>query len=200
MLAALERLLTKRRTLHGIPVEVFNRRADIEDERLFARLDEALALVARTDPRRLRRMRRDLSVLHVRRGMTRGAFVPATRACILDNTFVANPQFSATEVAACIVHEATHARVHAMGVRRGDLPKEERLCRKAEIAFATGLPDGDRVVARAGAALVSRDDEVAPAIDYAEVRRRVLAADIAALRAPGWVKRWLAWRAGVVLP
>jgi hypothetical protein len=200
-----ERALTRVRTLHGLRVEVFNQRADIDDERLFARVDEALGLIASADPRRFRRLARDLRVVHVRRGMTRGAYVHPTRTCILDNTFVANPAFTAAEVAACIVHEAMHARIACMGVRRRveDLPREERLCRRAEIAFAERVPDGaaaQPVIARASAALELRDDDVAPAIDYAEVRRRVAAADLAALRAPRWYKRWIARRLGVTLP
>lgn len=198
----LERALTKVRTLHGMRVEVFNQRADIDDERLFARVDEALGTIVRADPRRFARLARDLRVIHVRRGMTRGAYFHEGRVCVLDNTFVANPQFSATEVAACIVHEAMHARVAVMGVRRqpGLLPKEERLCRKAEIAFASRVPDGAPVVARATAALESRDADVAPAIDYAEVRRRVAAADLQAMRAPLWMKRLIARRNGIALP
>lgn len=197
----LERTLTKVRTLHGMRVEVFNQRADIDDARLFARVDEALGMIARADPRRFARLARDLRVIHVRRGMTRGAYYHEGRVCVLDNTFVANPQFSATEVAACIVHEAMHARVAVMGVRRlpGMLPKEERLCRKAEIAFAARVPDGAPVLARATAALHARDADVAPAIDYAEVRRRVLAADLQAMRGPTWLKRIIARRNGITL-
>src|SRR5690349_19682543 len=130
----LERTLSRERTIHGVRVVVYNRRADIDEETLFARTEAALALVARVDPRRFRRLSRDLAVLHVRRGFTRGAYYHATRACVLDNTFVANPRFAVTEVAACLVHEATHARIAAMGVRRdGDAAArahEERICRR----------------------------------------------------------------------
>ena len=198
----IERRLTRTRTLHGITVTVMNRRTDIDEETLWARTDAALALIATVDPRRFRRMARDFSVLHVRRGFTRGAFYQQSRACVLDNTFVANPQFTITEVAACLVHEAMHARVQAMGVTRGrdDRAHEERICRKAEIAFAERAPDGERVIARARAALESVDTDVAPTIDYAEVQRRVMAADLAASPAPMWLKRWVARRQGLTLP
>jgi hypothetical protein len=98
-----------------------------------------------------------------------------------------------------------HARVAAMGVRRdardaASRAHEERICRKAEIAFAELTPEGAPVIARAAAALVSRDDDVAPTIDYAEVQRRVLAADLAAAPVPAWVKRWVARRRGLTLP
>ena len=201
----LERALTREQVMHGVRVTVYNRRADITEAQLFERIDAALALIARVDPRRLRRLARDFSVLHVRRGFTRGAYYQQTRACVIDNTFVANARFSVTEIAACIVHEAMHARVAAMGVRRDtsdDAARahEERICRKAEIAFAARAPDGAAVLARARAAFESRDDEVAPTIDYAEVQRRVMAADLAAAPLPAWLKRWIARRRGLTLP
>ena len=201
----LERALAREQVLHGVRVVVYNRRTDITEAQLFERIEAALALIGRVDPRRLRRLARDFSVLHVRRGFTRGAYYQQTRACVMDNTFVANPRFTITEIAACIVHEATHARVAAMGVRReasddATRAHEERICRKAEIAFAERAPDGAPVIERARAALESRDDEVAPTIDYAEVQRRVLAADLAAAPLPAWLKRWIARRRGLALP
>jgi hypothetical protein len=199
----IDKAVTRVRTLHGVRVVVLNRRPDIEEEVLFARVDAALGLIARVDARRFRRLSRDLVELHVRRGFTRGAFYPATRTCVLDNTFVANAQFTVNDVAACIVHEAMHARVAAMGVRveGRDRAREERICRKAELAFAARTPDGaPSVVERAGAVLVASDEDAAPVIDYDEVRRRVAAADLAAAPLPGWYKRWLARRHGLTLP
>lgn len=199
----IDRAVTQTRTLHGIRVVVLNRRPDIQEDVLFERVDAALARIAQVDPRRFRRLARDLAELHVRRGFTRGAFYPASRTCVLDNTFVANPQFGIDDVAACIVHEAMHARVAAMGVRveGRDRAREERICRKAELAFAARTPDGaPSVVARAGAVLTASDEDAAPTIDYAEVRRRVAAADLAAAPLPGWYKRWLARRHGLTLP
>lgn len=198
----MEAALTQVRTLHGLRVEVFNQRADIDTETLFERTDAALGLIASTDPHRFRRLARDFRVIHVRRGFTRGAYYHDGRMCVLDNTFVANPAFTTAEVAACIVHEAMHARIACMGVRRRaeDLPREERMCRGAEIAFAERAPGGERVIARAAAAMAASDDDVAPRIDVAEVQRRVLAADIAAMTAPRWVKRIVARRAGITLP
>src|SRR5215217_9340696 len=146
----IERTLTRERTVHGLRVTVYNRRADIDEAQLFERTEAALDLIARVDPRRFRRLCRDFAVLHVRRGYTRGAFYHDSRACVLDNTFVANTGFSITEVAACIVHEAMHARVTAMVSRRVPSDEarahEERICRKAEIAFAERAPDGAAVI------------------------------------------------------
>ena len=197
-----EAAFTQTRTLHGIPVEVLNQRADIDTEVLFERTGAALAMIAASDPRRFRRLARDLRVIQVRRGFTRGAYYHDGRRCVLDNTFVANPAFEPVEIAACIVHEAMHARIACMGVKRRpeQLPREERMCRRAEVAFAERAPGGERVLARAAPALELADDDVAPSIDFAEVQRRVLAADLAAMQAPRWLKRWIARRNGIALP
>lgn len=202
LLHRVEAALTQVHTVHGLRVEVFNQRADIDTALLLERTEAALGLIASVDPRRFRRLARDFRVLRVRRGFTRGAYYHDERACVLDNTFVANPAFTTAEIAACIVHEAMHARIACMGVRRrpADLAREERICRRAEIAFAERAPDAERVIARAAAAIELHDADVAPSIDMAEVQRRVLAADLAALAAPRWYKRWLARRAGIVLP
>ena len=109
----------------------------------------------------------------------RGAFFPQTRECLVELTFTVNPAHTLPEVAASIVHEATHARIAA---RCGTLPetlrpREERICRRAELDFGTMLPDGAVVVERARRALGLRDPDVAPAVDWREAARRVESVD-----------------------
>jgi hypothetical protein len=94
-------------------------------------------------------------------------------------TFTVNPRHTISEIAASIVHEATHARVARM---YGPLPqeqraREERLCRKAELEFGLAIPNGGIVVERARFALGMADQEVAPEVDWAEGARRVAAVD-----------------------
>jgi hypothetical protein len=85
---------------------------------------------------------------------------------------------SLAEIAASIVHEATHARIAA---RCGSLPlslrpREERLCRRAELDF--GLAIGDAIVVeRARRSLALNDNNVAPAVDWTIASRRMLAVD-----------------------
>jgi hypothetical protein len=72
-----------------------------------------------------------------------------------------------------------HARIHTMGVvyvpeRR---PREERMCREAELAFGLAIPDGEAVVRRAIESLQLDDMDVAPEIDWAEAQRAVAEAD-----------------------
>jgi hypothetical protein len=55
--------------------------------------------------------------------------------------------------------------------------REERLCRRVELAFGRQVPGGEAVVARALESLELDDGDVAPAIDWALARRRVSEAD-----------------------
>ncbi len=171
--------VTEHHTVHGLPVRIVNSRPDIDTERVVRRLDAALELVARYAPRTYHRLRLDLSGFVVERFPCRGAFFPESRECLVELTFTVNPQHGLPEIAASIVHEATHARVAR---RCGTLPpaqraREERLCRRAELDLGLALPDGAVVVRRAQDSLTLADHEVAPAIDWREAARRVARVD-----------------------
>lgn len=162
--------------LHGIPVVVENSRPDIATPDVVARLDEALGLIARHQPWRLRHLRRDLDHIRVVRFPCRGAYLPDAGACVSELTFLARRDISAAPVAASLVHEGMHARVDRMGVRRAarDRAREERLCRRAELEFGYALPPalGAPVVQRALESLALDDGDVAPEVDWGEARRR----------------------------
>lgn len=171
-------------TLHdvrGFRVVVENTRPDIATSAVLARLDEALALVERYQPWRLRHLRRDLAQFRVARFPCRGAYFPGDRTCLTELTFLARTDITAAPVAASILHEGMHARVHRMGVRSEsrDASREERLCRRVELEFGEALPPalGAPVVERASAMLTMTDEEVAPAIDWGEALRRQAAVD-----------------------
>jgi hypothetical protein len=162
--------------LRGVPVHVVNTRADIATRDVLERLDEALALIATHQPWRLRHLQRDVSAIRVERFPCRGAFDPARREIITELTFLARRDISAAPVASSILHEGVHARVEAFGVARAgrDAAREERLCRRAELAFGEALPRelGEPVIARARESLGLADAEVAPVIDWREAARR----------------------------
>jgi hypothetical protein len=185
------------RVIRGLPVTLVNTRPDIDSEHVFARLDAALALIERYQPWHFRRLPRDFSRIQVRRFPCRGAYFPDTRICLVELTFVANPDFTPTQVAATILHEAMHARLDNAGVKyeTTSAAKHERFCRRAEVEFGMVAPDGAPVVERALATLASADEEVAPVIDWEIAGRRVAEADLAALHVPGWMKRAFAARA-----
>jgi len=164
-----------RRVIDGVQVWFLNERADIDDAQLEARLAEALALLGRCMPHNLRRLRADVRSIWVKRWPNRGVFFHDTRIMVIDTTFVVNPTFTRAQVAATILHEGVHARITAMGVDRRftNIADEERLCRRAEIAFGEQAPGGAPVVARAREILALSDDEVAPGIDIAVAEARL---------------------------
>lgn len=167
--------------VHGIPVRIENSRPDISTDQVVQRLTAALELIATYAPRRYRRLHTDIVGFVVERFACRGAFFPATRECLVELTFTVNPQHGLPEIAASIVHEATHARV-ARWCGTGPMAHradEERLCRRAELEFGLALPagQGDIVLARARASLALADPEVAPDVDWREAARRVAQVD-----------------------
>ncbi len=164
-----------KRVVDGVPVWFLNERDDIDNTQLEARLGEALALIGRHMPHNLRRLRRDVTCIWVKRWPNRGVFFHDTRIMVIDTTFVVNPTFTLAQVAATILHEGVHARITAMRVNRRytNMADEERLCRRAEIAFGELAPGGAPVVARAREILGMTDDEVAPGIDLAVAEARL---------------------------
>ena len=175
-----------RAVLHGIAVEVANTRPDIATNDVLGRLDTALALVAEHTPHRLRHLRRDVTRILVQRYPCRGAYDPATGTCLVELTFVVNPAFTPAQVAATIVHEGAHARLHRLGfpLDMTDRERQERFCRRAEIEFGRLAPGGAPVVERALAILTAEGVDVAPRIDPRLAAERVAAADRAAAVRP----------------
>jgi hypothetical protein len=171
-------------THHALRVEVLNTRPDIRTRDVLDRLHEALELIAVHQPWRLAHLVRDVRAIRIERLACRGAFLPDQRVIITELTFLARRDISAAPVASSILHEGVHARVEAMGVARHgrDAAREERLCRRAELAFGLSLgPElGAPVVERALASLQLADDEVAPSVDWNVAVRRQQAIDRAA--------------------
>ncbi len=178
-------ITTTMHVIRGVPVVVENSRPDISTDAVLTRLDEALALIERHQPWRLRHLRRDLRHIRVVRFPCRGAYIPGDRVCVTELTFLARRDISAAPVASSIIHEGMHARVDRMGVRaeHRDPAREERLCRRAELAFGESLPPalGLPVIERARASLALADQDVAPAIDWRLAQARQDAVDRASL-------------------
>lgn len=189
----------ERFTIHGLPVEVFNTRPDIATADVIARLTESLELIASHQPWRWRHLVRDVRAIRVERYACRGAFIPSERTIMTELTFLARRDITAAPVASSILHEGVHARVHVMSEALGqwtgsgvqerdagnrdagnrDAAREERLCRRAELAFGAALPAelGAPVVERALASLELDDVGVAPRVDWHEAQRRIAEVD-----------------------
>jgi hypothetical protein len=166
-------------------VIVENTRPDIETSAVLERLDEALALIERYQPPRYHHLKRDLAQILIVRFPCRGAYFPHNRTCLTELTFLARRDISAAVVASSILHEGIHARVDAFRRRFGrtnyasDPAREERLCRKGEVAFGSALPAelGVPVLERALQTLSLDDEAVAPTIDWEVARARQDIAD-----------------------
>ena len=166
-------------SVHGIPVLVNNTRPDIDTNEVLARLDRTLALIEQYVPHHFRHLERDFAYIVVERFACRGAYFHQQHACLVELTFTVNPNFSDAEVAATILHEAMHARLHRLGfpLEMEDRARQERFCRRAEIEFGLLVPSGDSVIARANATLLASDEDVAPVIDPRLAAQRIAEAD-----------------------
>jgi hypothetical protein len=166
-------------SVRGIPVVVNNTRPDIHTNDALARLDRTLALIERFVPHHFRHLKRDFAYILVERFACRGAYFHEQKACLVELTFSVNPNFSDAEVAATILHEAMHARLHRLGfpLEMEDRARQERFCRRAEIEFGQVVPDGERVVERAASTLAGSDEDVAPVIDPRLAAQRIAEVD-----------------------
>jgi hypothetical protein len=160
-------------------VGVENTRADIETSDVLSRLGQALDLIDRYTPHYGRHLRRDFAGILVQRYPCRGAYSPDSRTCLVELTFCVNAEISLAQIAATILHEGMHARLHTLGSSMdfADRPREERFCRRAEIEFGQLVPGGEPVVRRAMESLALNDDEVAPRIDWNVAAQRIAQAD-----------------------
>jgi hypothetical protein len=165
--------------VRGIPVVLHNTRPDIDTDDVLSRLDRALALIERYVPHHFRHLKRDFAYIVVQRFACRGAYFHEQRACLVELTFTVNPDFSDAEVAATILHEAMHARLHELGfpLEMADRARQERFCRRAEIEFGQLVPNGERVVERARWTVDLSDEEVAPVIDPDLAAQRIAEVD-----------------------
>jgi len=189
----LERLLnsllgdhTVRNSAHevlGITVLIENTRPDIEARDIIARLETSLGLIQEYVPHHFRHLQRDFDHIIVKRFACRGAYFYRERACLVELTFSVNKEFSDAEVAATILHEAMHARLHALGfpLEMEDRARQERFCRRAEIELGELVPNGQKIVERAQWSAALSDEEVAPEIDPELAAQRIAEVDRAAL-------------------
>lgn len=186
----LVRRMSLRREHRGFRLLSFLSPDEGMDEVAHARVALALDLIAASDPRRFERIRRDMPNIRVIRAG--GGFLEAAvPTCVVDWPDVMwNP---VAHLAATIVHEATHARLHRAGIGYPAAWQRriERRCVLEEIAFLRRLPDGGATAAR-------REAEMEPALagewwlPHHAIERAISQAR--AERVPRWLLRWLEYR------
>lgn len=180
---------TEYHIVHGFRTILLNTRPDIETRFVLRRLGAALALIDQYQPWRVRHLRRDVLAIRVLSYPSRGVYFPGDRVILTELSFLARAsEFSDAQVASSILHEGVHARIHRMSARLGigsthDRAREERLCRRAELAFGESLPPamGAPVIARAIESLGLPDAGVAPVVDWAAAAAAKQRADRAAV-------------------
>jgi hypothetical protein len=112
------------------------------NESVLPRLAAAIALIKGIDPRRLRRLERDLQRVIVLGVETPNAgYDPHMPAIFVRVGAVTD--YTAQLTAALLVHEATHARIWSAGVHEVEAIHDrlERRCWLETLAFAVRIPD-----------------------------------------------------------
>jgi hypothetical protein len=123
----------------GIQLQSFGQVRDSHE--LFAKITESLELIASVEPRRFRRLSRDIRRIVVTPfARANAAYLPKSRTCYVSHEIA--KKHSVANVAILLVHEATHARFEVSGVRHWPdrRARFERACVRAELAFADQLP------------------------------------------------------------
>ena len=136
-----------------------------DDHVVRTQLQRALDLVATYRTTWIERMLRHGNTIAIKE-------LPGLRARLEDRSIALHPQlltdFTPAQIAASIVHVATHAHVRACGLwHLMTRAREERMCRGSVlrlglVLLAAGIEGAGLVVERARAGLAASDEDVAP--------------------------------------
>ena len=127
-------------TIDGIRLVNWEPQETPDHVRALGRVADALALIRTADTRRYARLLRDVRrVTLYGQVRTAGTFSAPQRAVVVDTMHAGTA--SLPMLALTLVHEATHARIHAAGLRvpESAMGREERICVEAEVAFVERL-------------------------------------------------------------
>lgn len=119
----------------------------VDSRASLAKVEEALHLISTYDPKRYKRIQRDIDRIIVFPELQGGEYFPELRACALGRTTVNEGPIY---LASVIVHEATHARLWGRGGRYEEderlRARVERLCTQAEVNFLRTVPDTEDII------------------------------------------------------
>jgi hypothetical protein len=150
----------------------------------FAKVTSALEIIARYQPKRLDRIRRDLRYILIFK-QPGATYWDDLRACALSAQSVASRD---TEVIALsIVHEATHARIHSRGIPYDPAhqARVERVCVNEEVSLVRLLANGSERAAQ----LLARLDT--PWWTAEQMRERGIRR--LEMNAPPWLVKLIMW-------
>lgn len=126
-------------------LEIFDlRSATSASDDYFATIRQALELIQNRQPVRFNRILRDVRRIVVA-DILGAEFWPHMRACALSVELLGSGSLT---VALALVHEATHARLHAARIPYDANSREriERICVRQEVIFAQQFPDATSLV------------------------------------------------------
>lgn len=128
--------LARRKRIHDLDVLVLDENDNAAD--IFAKINDALAELRDVDPRRLARIKGDITRILVIDAPS-SSYYSLSNSCVLSRARVLKG--TATRVALTIVHEATHARLFRAGVdyRQAVRARVERRCTNEELSFLQRL-------------------------------------------------------------
>lgn len=159
------------RVIEGCDVRVAHSAENAGD--VFKKVGDALSLIARHRPRLAARLRRDVKHL-LFADVSGGRYLAGLQVCLIAVGYAR--RVPPLELAMMIVHEATHARLSRAGFRYVGECRErlERICVRAEVAFAQCVPGSRAAVEKAQAMEQSQwwDPEKSAEATLAELRRR----------------------------
>lgn len=143
-------------TIESIQIAYLNRHGGSpEGEKVFKLVKASLALIRETDPRRWRRVCKEIAWVCLMPSIDSGTYSRVSRICSLDVSMIAREELSPAEtielIACIVVHEATHGLLCSRGLvhtKRSHHRVEELCCREMD-RFSTraGLPRRDWVTA-----------------------------------------------------
>ena len=141
----------ERRTLHQVPISNWWLGSKFNGP-VFAKVDQALDLIAHYAPATYKSMRQDIaSILISNPPGARGSYFHEIRMVDLSMEFVIDAETTPHSLASVLVHEAQHARLcrFGFGYEEPIRARIERLCYRAERNFARKIPGCEALVADA---------------------------------------------------
>ena len=183
--------LSQKRVLCSIPVAIFA--PDATDKAAYPKIEAALQLIRDNDPRRFKQVQHYVSAITLSpEPIYLALWCDDVRMCDMALRYVLASGTTPSHLAATIVHETTHARLHRLGIEYEESQRVriEAMCYRAELDFLARLPDGARI-----AEGMQRSLERDPTYyTNAAFREREFEA-LRKLGCPEWIVRAVKWAA-----
>lgn len=170
-------------TCRGFEVSFSSMDDDISVAAAREKIDGALELIARHDPRRFRQLARVVKRIWVTRlAGPWGQYHWRTKTCAIDDKYLARETVDSLRVASILVHEGTHGWLYQLGIDyvAPNRARIERICVRSELAFMSRFPEKPELVELKRRQMEMDDEDFS---DEAMLRRTLETVS-------GWRPRW----------